>query len=148
MDNTHHEGNNLGNGFVLGVVVGVVIALLFSTKKGREILRTLTEEGLSKVSNLEDLLKEESELEEEDTDVDGDDYIQPEEQKEIRYLASEEAHQEKEELSETLTQAEERHSVHEAHEEKRETESENKTNGGVHRVKKLPRFFRGIPKKS
>jgi hypothetical protein len=45
------------NSFVLGVVVGVVLTLLFTTKKGRRVLATLTDEGLSRFSDLEKAMK-------------------------------------------------------------------------------------------
>ena len=44
------------NGFVLGLVVGVLVTLMFTTKKGRQILRALTEEGLSRFTEVEDIL--------------------------------------------------------------------------------------------
>ena len=50
------RSNNPLNGFVLGLIVGVLVTLLFTTKKGRQIVRTLTEEGLHKFSEVEDIL--------------------------------------------------------------------------------------------
>lgn len=50
------SGSSL-NGFVLGLVVGVLITLLFTTKKGRQILQTLTEEGMNKFNEVEDIIK-------------------------------------------------------------------------------------------
>lgn len=44
------------NGFILGLVVGVLVTLMFTTKKGRQILRALTEEGLSRFTEVEDIL--------------------------------------------------------------------------------------------
>lgn len=64
MDNKHAHGG--GNGFLFGVLIGILIALLFTTKKGRKILKSLTEEGMDKFTSLEDLL--EKRLKEEDTD--------------------------------------------------------------------------------
>lgn len=57
MEHKQHQSGSL-NGFLLGVAVGVLVALLFTTKKGRHILKTFTEEGLDKVSLLEGLLSE------------------------------------------------------------------------------------------
>lgn len=65
MDGRRQSGSS--NGFLFGVIVGVVLTLLLSTKKGRKMLRTLTEEGLDKVSTLEDLFDEDY-LEEGETD--------------------------------------------------------------------------------
>lgn len=72
----HHDNNHKsGNGFLAGLVVGGVATLLFTTKKGREIVKELTEKGLDKFSELQEKFEyETSELEE----LDGDDYIQPE----------------------------------------------------------------------
>lgn len=60
----HH--NNSGNGFLFGILIGVLITLLFTTKKGRRILKQVTDEGMDKITNLEDLF--EKKLREEDTD--------------------------------------------------------------------------------
>ncbi|HUD44946.1 MAG TPA: YtxH domain-containing protein [Patescibacteria group bacterium] len=49
------NGSSL-NGFLWGLIVGVALTLLFTTKKGRQILRSLTDEGLSKFSEVEDIL--------------------------------------------------------------------------------------------
>lgn len=55
MDNKekHHSSHN---GFLFGVLLGVAITLLFTTKKGRRILKSLTDEGLEKVNQWEDLV--------------------------------------------------------------------------------------------
>lgn len=39
------EKNSSGSSFFAGFVMGVLVTLLFTTKKGRKILKTLTEEG-------------------------------------------------------------------------------------------------------
>lgn len=64
MDN--RNAHTSGGGFLLGVLIGVLIALLFTTKKGRRILKSLTEEGMDKISNIEELF--EKKLREESTD--------------------------------------------------------------------------------
>lgn len=46
--------------FFLGLVVGICVALLFTTKKGRRILKTLTDQGLEKMSDVEKLLEDEA----------------------------------------------------------------------------------------
>jgi len=72
-----HSGH--GNGFLFGVIVGVVITLLFSTKKGREILRDVSEKGIEKLSDLEKLTKEyEGKDFLEDELLEEDDYVKPE----------------------------------------------------------------------
>lgn len=52
----HRESGGHFNGFLFGIIVGVALTLLFTTKKGRRILRSLTEEGLDKVNKWEDLI--------------------------------------------------------------------------------------------
>ena len=59
------ENHHGGNGFIFGVIVGVAIALLFTTKRGRKVLRVMTdkaEKGFKeKVSEVEEVLEEELE---------------------------------------------------------------------------------------
>ncbi len=54
--NNNHSGG--GNGFLAGLIIGGVVTLLFTTKRGREIVKELTEKGLDKFTELEDSLKE------------------------------------------------------------------------------------------
>ena len=54
----HRHQKNHGNGFILGVIVGVILTLLFTTKKGREIVKELTEKGLDKLSDLQGVMDE------------------------------------------------------------------------------------------
>ncbi len=49
--------NGFFNGFFLGLLAGVVITLLFSTKRGREIVRKLIDESEGGVKELEGLLE-------------------------------------------------------------------------------------------
>src|SRR5258708_1314094 len=74
-NNNHNQHNGGGNGFLLGVIVGVLITLLFSTKRGRAILKEAMEKGFEKFANLEQLMRE-TEEEFEDEDAEGDDYVQ------------------------------------------------------------------------
>ncbi len=53
MDQRETKQQGGGNGFIFGVIVGVLIALLFTTKKGREILRDVSEKIISKLSKME-----------------------------------------------------------------------------------------------
>jgi gas vesicle protein len=73
-NNNHNNNHGSGNGFLLGVIVGVLLTLLFTTKRGRMILKEVTEKGLDKFANLEQLMQETGE-ELEDEDEEGDDYI-------------------------------------------------------------------------
>lgn len=61
----------LSSGFLLGVVVGVIITLLLTTKRGKRIVKMITEEGMSKISHWEDLF----------TDIEDDQQAQSQEPK-------------------------------------------------------------------
>lgn len=50
MNERHHSGN----GFLFGIIVGVLLTLLFTTKKGRNILKTLADEGVDSINDLLD----------------------------------------------------------------------------------------------
>lgn len=50
----HDKSNNSGNGFLIGLILGSVATLLFTTKKGREIVRDLTEKGVGKLSEIQE----------------------------------------------------------------------------------------------
>jgi hypothetical protein len=58
MEKKEHHGGGLSSGFLLGVVVGVIITLLLTTKRGKRILKLITEEGMSKLSNWEDMFSD------------------------------------------------------------------------------------------
>ncbi len=55
-NNSSHGG--FFNGFVLGFILGAAVIFCLFTKKGKKLLKTLTEEGLDKVSDIEELLEE------------------------------------------------------------------------------------------
>lgn len=74
MDNKHNSYNAPGNGFLMGVIVGGIATLLFSTKKGREIVREIVDIGIEKYSDLQKNINDAVELEE----VVEDDYVEPE----------------------------------------------------------------------
>ncbi len=64
-NNNHNSGGGFMNGFFLGVIVGAAIVFLLATKKGKQILKTLTENGFEGMSELTDMLEEnEDEFEE------------------------------------------------------------------------------------
>lgn len=54
----NNNSNITGNGFLMGVIVGAVGTLLFTTKKGREIVREITDKGLEKFSDFEIALED------------------------------------------------------------------------------------------
>jgi hypothetical protein len=56
MENKHSHGSG-NSGFFLGFLLGVVVTLLFTTKRGRSIVRLLTEEGAKKIDSWKDVLE-------------------------------------------------------------------------------------------
>ena len=117
-----HKNNNSNSGFLFGVLIGVLLTLLFTTKKGRKILKTITDEGIDKITNLEDLF--EKKLHEEDEDDMGiSNYDTP---AEIKIIA-------RHEVAESP-----REHVHVHHEQQ----------NYPHATSAGRRFFRGIPKRN
>lgn len=143
----NYQQQSHGNGFVLGVIVGVLIALLFTTKRGREILKEITDKGIKKWSELEKTMKEmeKSQMYEDEMD-DESEYIPQEKKKEIHYLAQE-----------TTTNQEEIKKVEPKIEKKevQEVKSDKPKEEPVHEEKKTPektitgrRWFRGLRKRA
>ena len=60
MDNNNNptdasgQGNNFLSGFLIGVLVGAAVVFLLATKKGRKLLKAISEEGIDNISNLLD----------------------------------------------------------------------------------------------
>lgn len=77
-ENQSYKHNGGGSGFWFGVIVGVVVTLLFTTKKGREIFRDLTEKGLDKFSDLQESLDRREAEFEEFQESEENDYVEPE----------------------------------------------------------------------
>src|SRR6266404_4436072 len=73
--NNHNHNNGTGNGFLLGVIVGVLVTLLFTTKRGRTLLKEVMEKGIDKFANLEELMRETEKEYNDEEDEDGDDFI-------------------------------------------------------------------------
>ncbi|MDE2588780.1 MAG: hypothetical protein KGL95_03855 [Patescibacteria group bacterium] len=46
------------NGFFLGVIVGAALVFLLGTKKGKKLLKLLTESGIEGVSDLQEMIAE------------------------------------------------------------------------------------------
>lgn len=60
----NNNGTNLGkssNGFLWGLIIGGGLVFLLGTKKGRRLLKAVTEDGFEGISELYDLFKEETE---------------------------------------------------------------------------------------
>jgi gas vesicle protein len=64
-EGNHHSSHN-GGSFLLGVIVGAVIVFLFATKKGKKILKLLSEEGLENISKYVDFDEDDQEESEDD----------------------------------------------------------------------------------
>lgn len=58
------RGNNFFSGFLLGALVGAGIVFLFGTKKGKALLKAISEKGLDNISNLLEKADQTGELEE------------------------------------------------------------------------------------
>lgn len=151
MEEREQHGIGFSNGFLFGLIVGVVLALLFSTKKGRAILRELTEEGKDKFSGLREYLDEvEDSVVDQDEVIDAYDdnlgaseYVAPE---------AESRHEVHEEKEAPVAKQPEREVVHEKASEKPHPtahEESPKSNGHHAEVKRTPirRFFKGVPKR-
>ncbi len=74
-----------GGGFFLGFLLGIVLTLLLTTKKGRELLRNIIDEGLNKFSDLEEVITNEQEKLFEKTDEDGmEEVVDDEDEEEVK----------------------------------------------------------------
>lgn len=136
MEKQQHNHNGLGNGFMLGLLVGVVVTLLFTTKKGREVLKTLTERGADEISELKSRLNEVREQVEEDLD-------DPEET-EIDFVEIEERLPDEEEEKPPVKKLIVHHADHEGHEHEapHHTEKEHEEPKEEPEKKKPRSFFR------
>lgn len=139
------------NTFVMGILVGVALTLLLTTKKGRKLLKLLTEEGADRISKWEDMLQKaqeeaiEEDLEEEEI-VESEEYVEPaERQVEETQPEEETAPQKTFEKIEPVIAPEEKETapVRKEKEEKVEQEKEAKEE----KPKSPRRFFRGARKK-
>ena len=48
------QGNNFFGGFLLGLLVGGTIVFLLGTKKGKKLLKAISEDGIDNISNILD----------------------------------------------------------------------------------------------
>jgi hypothetical protein len=66
------QGNNFFSGFIVGALLGGFIVFLLGTKKGKQFLKAISEEGLDNVSKIMDKAErfaEPEEIEEDDAPV-------------------------------------------------------------------------------
>ncbi len=70
MDNNHSSGSasqgKFINGFFLGFLIGAFVVFLLGTKKGKKLLRAISEGGIDNISNI---------LEEAEKTVDSDEVV-------------------------------------------------------------------------
>ncbi|OGH42599.1 MAG: hypothetical protein A3B53_01740 [Candidatus Levybacteria bacterium RIFCSPLOWO2_01_FULL_42_15] len=57
MNNSEHH-NNFWSGFLMGAIVGALVVFFLATKKGKRLLRIITEEGSEGISELEELFSQ------------------------------------------------------------------------------------------
>ncbi len=84
MEDRHNHNHNQppSNGFLMGVIIGGVATLIFTTKKGREIVKDLADKGLEKYYEFEKKLEDTKEDYEEI--IEGEDYIAPVESEKVK----------------------------------------------------------------
>ena len=74
----HHHGGGFGNGFLIGFIVGAAVIFFLFTKRGKELLKTITEEGIEGVEEFKELL---------DVDVAEEEYEEEPKEKVERVIA-------------------------------------------------------------
>lgn len=82
MDKHDHHGGGFGSGFLLGLIVGAAVVFFLFTKRGKELLHKITEEGIEGVEEFKELL---------DLDVDDEEYEDEPSEKVDRMVAKTEA---------------------------------------------------------
>ncbi|MCL4354494.1 YtxH domain-containing protein [Patescibacteria group bacterium] len=88
-NNNQHHSNGFANGFLFGLIIGAAVVFLLATKKGRKILKLISEEGLDNLTNIVEEYTSEAEEENAEEDVqeqeiDDDSTDGPEEVKPIK----------------------------------------------------------------
>lgn len=148
-----NSGGSL-NTFVFGILVGVALTLLLTTKKGRKLLKILTEEGAEKITKWEEMLKAaQEEVVDEDLDeeiveesIEAEDYVEPAE-REVEEPAPQKTFEKIESVvvPDEKKEPESKKAVSHTQEkaEKEEPKSEEKET----KPKAPRRFFRGVRKK-
>lgn len=51
-NNNSNSGGKFINGFLLGALIGAGVVFLLGTKKGKKLLKAISEEGLDNISNI------------------------------------------------------------------------------------------------
>ena len=58
------QNNNFFSGFLLGLLVGAAVVFLLATKKGKKLLKVISEEGIDNISNILDEASKTEDLDE------------------------------------------------------------------------------------
>ena len=63
-NDTNKSSGNFFSGFLLGALIGAAVVFFLGTKKGKRILKTISEEGLDNISNILEKAEKEVNLDE------------------------------------------------------------------------------------
>jgi len=70
-NNNSRSGNNFFSGFLLGALIGAGIVFLLGTKKGKKILKAISEEGAGNISNILDKINKSVDMPDESLEEEG-----------------------------------------------------------------------------
>lgn len=65
MDQNNQHHNGFGSGFIFGFIVGAAVIFFLFTKRGKQLLKIISEEGLEGIAEFKGLL----EMDEEEEDI-------------------------------------------------------------------------------
>lgn len=65
--NEHHHSSGFMNGFLFGLIIGAAVVFFLFTDKGKRLLKTITEEGIEGIADIQDLVSDEMDDEEEES---------------------------------------------------------------------------------
>lgn len=74
-NNVNKSRGNFFSGFLLGIFIGAAVALLLVTKKGKKILKAISEEGEGKITDILDKLDKSVSLPEEALEDEGSSFV-------------------------------------------------------------------------
>jgi len=63
-NDTNRSSGNFFSGFMIGALIGATVVFLLGTKKGKKILKAISEEGLDNISNIIEKVDKEINLDE------------------------------------------------------------------------------------
>ena len=68
----HHGSGGFMNGLILGILIGAGLIFLFGTKRGKQVLKAITENGVESLSDLTEILQNTEFEDEEEFAEDGE----------------------------------------------------------------------------